>query len=70
MSELFNGDPKNDEAMREELLGDDDLFTVCRRTIDEYGKEFVAKFFRTLVEVVRPGLFRRTKDGPVLLEAR
>ena len=71
MSEVFTGDKKNDELMMKELIGDsEDLFTVYQRFIDKHGKEFVARFFNMPVDMVQPGLFRRTKDGPVLIDAR
>ena len=71
MPEVFTGDEKNDAKMMNELVGDsEDFFTIYQHSIDKRGKEFVARYFDMPVEMVRPGLFQRTKDGPVLVEAR
>ena len=67
MSELFNGDKKNDDAFRKELLGDDDTFRIPRGDFAGFTKEQIARFHKMPVEQVRPGLFRRTKDGPVFI---
>ena len=69
MSEVFNGDPKNDEAMARELLGDDDLFYIYQRAIDTYGKEMIARMHNMPVDQVKRGVYRRTKNGAVLIDS-
>ena len=64
---MFNGDPKNDEAMARELLGDDDLVFIYQRAIDTYGKEMVARMHNIPVSKVKKGVYRRTKDGLELI---
>lgn len=68
MPEVFTGDKKNDEAMAKELLGDDDIFFIYQRAIDTYGKESVAKMHNMPVDRVKKGVYRRTKNGAVLID--
>lgn len=68
MPEIFTGDKENDEAMARELLGDDDIFYIYQRAIDTYGVESVAKMHNMPVDKVKKGVYRRTKNGAVLIK--
>ena len=59
MGEIFTGDPKNDEAMARELLGDDDLVPLSDRRLREYSPEFIERVFHIPKEIQRNGWFRR-----------
>ena len=66
--EVFNGEPKNYEAMAKELLGDDDLFYIYQRAIDTYDKEMIARMHNMSVDQVKRGVYRRTKNDAVLID--